>query len=46
VIHSTLGLRVSAEEELAGLDRIEHGMSAYPEFMEQIASPEQLDPIS
>lgn len=46
VIHSTVGLRVSAEEELAGLDRIEHGASAYPEFMEQIASPEQLDPIS
>ncbi len=46
VIHATVGLRVSAEEELAGLDRVEHGASAYPEFMEQIASPEQLDPIS
>jgi Amt family ammonium transporter len=46
VIHTTVGLRVTAEEELAGLDRIEHGASAYPEFMEQIASPEQLDPIS
>ncbi len=46
VIHATVGLRVTAEEELAGLDRIEHGASAYPEFMEQIASPEQLDPIS
>ena len=46
MIHATLGLRVTAEEELAGLDRVEHGASAYPEFMEQIASPEQLDPIS
>jgi Amt family ammonium transporter len=46
VIHATVGLRVTAEEELAGLDRVEHGASAYPEFMEQIASPEQLDPIS
>jgi Amt family ammonium transporter len=45
-IHATVGLRVTAEEELAGLDRVEHGASAYPEFMEQIASPEQLDPIS
>ena len=40
------GLRVSAEEELAGLDRMEHGTDAYPEFMEQIADPRQLDPIS
>jgi Amt family ammonium transporter len=46
VIKATIGLRVSAEEELAGLDRIEHGTAAYPEFMEQIADPEQLDPIS
>jgi Amt family ammonium transporter len=46
VIDAVFGLRVTAEEELAGLDRIEHGTSAYPEFMEQIASPEQLDPIS
>ncbi len=46
VIHATAGLRVTAEEELAGLDRVEHGAAAYPEFMEQIASPEQLDPIS
>lgn len=46
VIHATVGLRVTAEEELAGLDRVEHGAAAYPEFMEQIASPELLDPIS
>jgi Amt family ammonium transporter len=45
-INAALGLRVSAEEELAGLDRVEHGASAYPEFMEQIADPRQLDPIS
>jgi hypothetical protein len=36
---------VSAEEELAGLDRVEHGAAAYPEFMEQIADPRQLDPV-
>ncbi|MDH4116825.1 MAG: ammonium transporter [Acidimicrobiia bacterium] len=46
LIHRTFGLRVSAEEELAGLDRIEHGTSAYPEFTEQIADPRILDPVS
>jgi ammonium transporter, Amt family len=46
VINATIGLRVSAEEEIAGLDRIEHGTAAYPEFMEQIADPRVLDPIS
>ena len=46
VINATLGLRVPAEEEIAGLDRIEHGTAAYPEFMEQIADPRTLDPIS
>ena len=45
-IKATVGLRVSAEEEIAGLDRIEHGASAYPEFMEQLADPRTLDPIS
>ncbi len=46
VINATVGLRVPAEEEIAGLDRIEHGTAAYPEFMEQIADPRTLDPIS
>lgn len=32
LIKVTLGIRVSAEEELEGLDVGEHGMSAYPEF--------------
>jgi Amt family ammonium transporter len=45
-IKATTGLRVSPDEEIAGLDRVEHGASAYPEFMEQIADPRQLDPIS
>jgi len=31
-IKATMGLRVSAEEEDAGLDVYEHGMEAYPEF--------------
>jgi len=29
----TVGLKVSAEEEAEGLDRGEHGMEAYPEFV-------------
>ncbi len=45
LIDRTLGLRVSPEEELEGLDRIEHGAAAYPEFMEQIADASVLDPI-
>jgi Amt family ammonium transporter len=32
VIKATMGVRVSAEEELEGLDVGEHGMEAYPEF--------------
>ena len=31
VIKSTIGLRVSAEDEEAGLDIVEHGMYGYPE---------------
>lgn len=40
------GMRVTAEEELAGLDRTEHGGDAYPEFafQETAAPPELLDP--
>ena len=32
VIKKTMGLRVSKEEELEGLDKYEHGMGAYPDF--------------
>ena len=32
VIKGVVGLRVSAEEEMAGLDAAEHGNTAYPEF--------------
>jgi len=32
VIHKTIGLRVSAEEEIGGLDAAEHGGNAYPDF--------------
>ena len=32
VIKGVVGLRVSAEEEMAGLDATEHGNTAYPEF--------------
>ena len=45
VIARIWGLRVTAEEELAGLDQMEHGTDAYPEFMEQIAPPDLLDPV-
>lgn len=34
VIKMTIGLRVSAEEEMAGLDIGEHGMTAYPDFQQ------------
>ncbi len=32
IINATVGLRVSAEEELEGLDFVEHGGNAYPDF--------------
>ena len=32
VIDKTIGLRVSEEEELTGLDSTEHGGVAYPDF--------------
>jgi Amt family ammonium transporter len=34
-LDATVGVRVSKEEELAGLDRSEHGNEAYPEFVFQ-----------
>ncbi len=47
VLDMTFGMRVTEEEERAGLDRTEHGSEAYPEFVfqEQIAPPELLDPV-
>jgi len=33
LIAMTVGLRVSAEEEVGGLDLFEHGASAYPDFL-------------
>jgi Amt family ammonium transporter len=32
LIDMTVGLRVSPEEELEGLDMVEHGGTAYPDF--------------
>ncbi|WP_230375556.1 ammonium transporter [Methanolobus vulcani] len=32
IIDAIIGLRVSEEDEIAGLDVVEHGISAYPEF--------------
>ena len=42
-----MGIRVTAAEEHAGLDRSEHGGEAYPEFVfqETVAPPELLDPV-
>jgi Amt family ammonium transporter len=34
LIDKTIGLRVSEEEELEGLDFVEHGGHAYPDFVE------------
>ena len=36
VLKLTMGIRVSEEEELAGLDNAELGMEAYPEFARQV----------
>ena len=32
ILKSTMGIRVSEEDEIAGLDTSELGMEAYPEF--------------
>ena len=34
IIKATIGLRVSPEEELEGLDKGEHGMECYPDFVQ------------
>ncbi|MEC8270246.1 MAG: ammonium transporter, partial [Pseudomonadota bacterium] len=36
VLKFTIGIRVSEEQELAGLDNAELGMEAYPEFSRQV----------
>jgi Amt family ammonium transporter len=38
VIAATIGLRVSAEEELEGLDLSEHGADCYPDFAPAVGS--------
>ncbi|WP_435348075.1 ammonium transporter [Haloarchaeobius sp. HRN-SO-5] len=43
VLDAAVGLRVSAEEEEAGLDAGEHGISTYPEFVGD-SSPESTRP--
>lgn len=47
VIDMTIGMRVSADEEMAGLDRTEHGTDSWPEFVfqETVAAPRELDPV-
>jgi Amt family ammonium transporter len=46
LIDRVWGIRVTPEEELAGLDRMEHGADAYPEFTEQVAPAHLLDPVN
>lgn len=41
ILKATVGLRTSAEEELAGLDVGEHGNVAYPDFVSAAANLEQ-----
>jgi ammonium transporter, Amt family len=43
VIKATMGLRVSASEEIEGLDLGEHGMPAYPDFTNLANSPVVMD---
>jgi Amt family ammonium transporter len=31
-MHKTIGLRVSEDEEIIGLDLLEHGNEAYPDY--------------
>lgn len=38
VLKKTIGIRVSAEEEIAGLDLGEHGNHAYPDFVPAVES--------
>ncbi|MBI5015878.1 MAG: ammonium transporter [Deltaproteobacteria bacterium] len=42
ILKATMGIRVSEEEELSGLDIMEHGLSAYPEFV----FPERVSPAA
>ncbi len=47
LVDKLVGIRVSEEEELSGLDRSEHGTDSYPEFVfqELVAEPSDLDPV-
>ncbi|TVX94599.1 ammonium transporter [Paenibacillus agilis] len=46
VLKITIGLRVSEEEELVGLDMSEHGVYGYPEQMKVLHQHEQLSSAS
>ena len=45
-IKLTVGLRVSAEEEIEGLDMTEHGVQAYPEFVNPAPEPAALETVA
>ena len=44
VLKKTVGIRVSAEEEIAGLDLGEHGNKAYPDFVPAVESLDYGEP--
>ena len=46
ILKATLGLRVSAKEEIEGLDIGEHGMEAYPGFAGETFGPESIPSAS
>lgn len=45
VIHSTVGLRVSHDEEVYGLDIYEHGITSYPCFMTKAKKAPNKKPV-
>jgi len=46
IVDFVVGLRVSEEEELRGLDVAEHGMPSYPEFLTDVEAPMPLHVLS
>ncbi len=46
ILKKTVGIRVSAEEEIAGLDIGEHGNHAYPDFVTAVESLDYGEPAS
>lgn len=46
ILKKTIGLRVTDEEQISGLDLPEHGLvSAYPDFVENMSTPIGVQPV-